>query len=58
MKVFESLTFDSYVIQIPYLTDKRSNDLEILLSVFDQKNVTDNEHHILSLLKYDVFVRY
>ena len=27
----ESLTIDSYVIQIPFLTDKRRNDLEILL---------------------------
>jgi len=45
----ESLTHDSYVIQIPYLTDKRRNDLEILLSVFDQKNVIDSEHHILNV---------
>lgn len=45
----ESLTLDSYVIQIPYLTDKRRSDLEILLSVFDQSNPVDNEHHILKV---------
>jgi len=45
----ESLTLDSYVIQIPYLTGKRRNDLEILLSVFDQSNPVDKEHHILSV---------
>ncbi len=45
----ESLTLDSYVIQIPYLTDKRRNDLEILLSVFDQRNNVDRNHHILSV---------
>ena len=45
----ESLTLDSYVIQIPYLTDKRRNDLEILLSVFDQRNNVDNDHHILNV---------
>jgi len=45
----ESLTLDSYVIQIPYLTDKRRNDLEILLSVFDQSNPADNEHHVLNV---------
>ena len=45
----ESLTLDSYVIQIPFLTDKRRNDLEILLSVFDQRNPADKEHHILNV---------
>ena len=45
----ESLTLDSYVIQIPYLTDKRRNDLEILLSVFDQQNNADKDHHILNV---------
>ena len=45
----ESLTLDSFVIQIPYLTDKRRNDLEILLSVFDQRNNVDKDHHILNV---------
>ncbi|NOX48706.1 MAG: hypothetical protein GXO89_17190, partial [Chlorobi bacterium] len=34
----ESLTHDSFVIQIPYLKRQRRNDLEILLSIFDQGN--------------------
>jgi len=54
----ESLTLDSYVIQIPYLTDKRRNDLEILLSVFGQKNFADNEHHILSVNEKDFPEKY
>ncbi|MEI6140983.1 MAG: hypothetical protein WCP85_17075 [Mariniphaga sp.] len=45
----ESLTLDSFVIQIPYLTDKRRNDLEILLSVFDQRNNVDKDHHVLNV---------
>lgn len=45
----ESLTLDSYVIQIPYLTQQRRNELEILLSVFDQNKATDVEHHILNV---------
>jgi predicted nucleic acid-binding Zn-ribbon protein len=40
---------DSYVIQIPYLTDKRRNELEILLSIFDQSNPADPEHHLLNI---------
>jgi len=45
----ESLTLDSYVIQIPFLTNKRRNDLEILLSIFDQRHISDKEHHILNV---------
>jgi hypothetical protein len=54
----ESLTLDSYVIQIPYLTDKRRTELEILLSVFDQRNVADNEHHILNVNEEDFPEKY
>ena len=54
----ESLTIDSYVIQIPYLTDKRRNDLEILLSIFDQRLVSDKEHHILKVSEKDFPVKY
>ncbi len=49
----ESLTLDSYVIQIPYLTQKRRTDLEILLSVFDQSKITAAEHHILNVNEKD-----
>jgi len=49
----ESLTLDSYVIQIPFLTQKRRNDLEILLSIFDQSNPADDEKHILNIREED-----
>jgi hypothetical protein len=49
----ESLTIDSYVIQIPSLTAQRRNELEILLSVFDQSSAIDNEHHILNMDEAD-----
>ncbi len=54
----ESLTLDSYIIQIPYLTDKRRNDLEILLSVFDQTNAIDFNSHILNVSEDDFPEKY
>jgi len=54
----ESLTVDSYVIQIPYLTNERRNDLEILLSVFDQSHSIDSEHHILNINEDDFPEKY
>jgi hypothetical protein len=45
----ESLTLDSYVIQIPSLKPQKRNDLEILLSVFDQSTAIDDDHHILNM---------
>ncbi len=45
----ESLTHDSYIIQIPKLTKKRRNELEILLSVFDQSSRVEPYHHILNI---------
>jgi len=44
----ESLTHDSYVIQIPYLHPDRKTDIEQLLSIFDQHRATSNAH-ILSI---------
>jgi hypothetical protein len=49
----ESLTHDSYVIQIPHLAQKRRNELEILLSIFDQSMSVDAEHHILNIKEED-----
>ena len=49
----ESLTHDSYVIQIPSLGQKRRNDLEKLLSIFDQSTYVDAEHHILNIKEED-----
>ena len=47
----ESLTHDSYVIQIPYLEGKRRNELEVLLSIFDQSQKESN--HILYIQEED-----
>jgi len=54
----ESLTHDSYVIQIPELAHKRRNELEIILSVFDQSNAIDEEQHILSIKEEDFPEKY
>ena len=54
----ESLTNDSYIIQIPYLKDKRRNDLEILLSVFDQSTKYDVQYHLLSISEEDFPEKY
>jgi hypothetical protein len=43
----ESLTHDSYIIQIPQLKKKRRNNLEILLSIFDQSlQLSENGHYL------------
>jgi predicted XRE-type DNA-binding protein len=54
----ESLTHDSYVIQIPKLSQKRRTDLEILLSVFDQSNSVDASSHILNIEETDYPPKY
>ena len=40
----ESLTHQSYIISIPDLSKKRRDELEILLSIFDQSTKSDNKH--------------
>ncbi len=40
----EALTHDCYVVQVPLLTDERRNDLEKLLSIFDQRLQTEDRH--------------
>ncbi len=40
----ESLTHDSYVIQIPHLREKHQTELEQLLAVFDQKHTASDVH--------------
>jgi hypothetical protein len=47
----ESLTHNSFVIQIPFLTDNRRNELEKLLSIFDQ-NLKESDH-ILNINEED-----
>ena len=54
----ESLTHDSYIIQIPQLAKKRRNDLEKLLSIFDQSESIDETHHILNINEADYPVKY
>jgi hypothetical protein len=40
----ESLNHTSWVVQVRQLKDKRRNELEQLLSVFDQDNISGNRH--------------
>lgn len=54
----ESLTHDSYVIQIPELVQKCRNELEKLLSVFDQSTAIDGEQHILNIKEEDFSEKY
>jgi hypothetical protein len=49
----ESLTHDSYIIQIPQLKERRRNDLEILLSIFDQSLKMSSNNHFLDLDEED-----
>jgi hypothetical protein len=53
----ESLSHDSFVIQIPCLVKKRHTDIEYLLSIFDQENITSN-HHILNINEEDFPEKY
>jgi hypothetical protein len=46
----ESLTHDSFIIQIPFLKNNRRNSLEKVLSVFDQNNQT-NDKHFLNIIE-------
>ncbi len=48
----DSLNHESYTIPIPELKEKRRNELEKLLSVFDQSNRTE-DHHILNVKEDD-----
>jgi hypothetical protein len=53
----ESLTHDSFIIQIPCLREKYRNDLECLLSIFDQhKKISDG--HILNVNEADFPEKY
>ncbi len=53
----ESLTHDSYVIQIPYLCPEHKTDIEQLLSIFDQHRVT-SDVHILTINEEDYPEKY
>jgi len=53
----ESLTHDSFIIQIPYLKDNRKTELLRILSVFDQSNRESNIH-ILNVSQEDFPEKY
>jgi len=40
----ESLNHKSWIVQVRQLKEKRRNELENLLSIFDQDNITDDKH--------------
>ena len=48
-KFIESLTHDSFIIQIPELTHEKRNKLEVLLSIFDQSLCSEFSRHYLEL---------
>ncbi|MCI5159494.1 MAG: hypothetical protein D3906_13890 [Candidatus Electrothrix sp. AUS1_2] len=47
----ESLTHDSYIIQVGRLRKKHRNKLETLLSIFDQSNTSKESKHFLDLME-------
>ncbi len=53
----ESLTHDSFIIQIPHLPEKRQAEIYQLLSIFDQRNI-DSNHHILNVREEDYPSKY
>jgi hypothetical protein len=44
----ECLSHDSYIIQVPYLSDEHKTEVEKMLCVFDQSKLT-SDHHILNI---------
>lgn len=53
----ESLTHDSFIVQISKLKNRRRNELEILLSIFDQSNKAENKH-FLDIEEHDLPEKY
>ncbi len=53
----ESLTHDSYVIQVPALKGRRQTDLLRLLSIFDQDNAESN-YHLMNVEEEDIPEKY
>jgi hypothetical protein len=45
----EGLNHRSWIVQIDQLKQRRRNDIETLLSVFDQKNRTEKDLHIIDI---------
>ena len=53
----ESLNHHSWIVQISCMQEPRRNELELLLSVFDQNNRT-SDHHILNVKEEDFPEKY
>ncbi|TAE03724.1 MAG: hypothetical protein EAZ97_01135 [Bacteroidetes bacterium] len=53
----ESLTHKCFIISIPNLKKRRRNELEMLLSIFDQSNRSEH-HHILNISEHDFPEKY
>jgi hypothetical protein len=49
----ESLTHDSFIVQIPHLKERRKNDIESLLGIFDQSQKDPQDAHSLSICEED-----
>ena len=54
----ESLTHDSIIIQIPYLKERRRNDIEKLLAIFDQSDKEDDNKQVINLNEDDFPKKY
>ena len=59
-KFIESLTHDSFVIQIPNIKEPRRTELEQLLYIFDQNNVDKSQgnYHLLDIKEENLPKRY
>ena len=49
----EALSHDMFVVQIPYLTQRRDSDLALLLSLFDQAKAKAKNQHIIQVKEAD-----
>jgi len=54
----ESLTHDSFIIQIPELNEETQTEIESLLKIFDQRYITDSSQHVLSINEDDYPKKY
>ena len=53
----ECLTHDSYIIQVPYLSDDLKTEVEKMLVIFDQSKMK-SDHHILDIKEEDYPEKY
>jgi len=53
----ECLSHDSYIIQVPYLSDEHKTEVEKMLGIFDQSKLT-SDHHILNIREAEYPIKY